>query len=312
MRRATLFLGLAGAMAAALTTLAQSGYPDVKRPPRVGDGHLPPLRREPPPEPSPDRRDPRPPVQQPGEPRPPILSGDGSEPIVSVADRGPRSSDSVGTAFAIDPDGAWITAQHVVDGCRVVYVNVKGEWLPSNVLTVHSVADVAVVRTRVGAVPLQIAVPTPLTVNQDGFQMGYPQFKPGSTHAKLLGRVRVSRPKRGAPMEVAYAWAEISRSPEFEGTLGGISGGPIVDSNGVAVGVNILESARRGRVTTSSPESMRETLGSARVLPRGGQTASISPDNYGQRADAARGNSAVARVFCAFHSNSVPPRVPRN
>jgi serine protease Do len=312
MRRAMLFLGLAGAMAAALTTLAQSGAPDVKRSPRAGIGELPPLRRELPPEPSPDRRDPRPPVQPPGEPRPPILSGDGSEPIVSVTDRGPRSSDSVGTAFAVDPDGAWITAQHVVDGCRVVYVNVKGEWLPSNVLTVHSVADVAVVRTRVGAIPLQVAVSAPLTVNQDGFQLGYPQFKPGSTHAKLLGRVRVSRPKRGAPMEIAYAWAEISRSPEFEGTLGGISGGPIVDSNGVAVGVNILESARRGRVTTSSPESMRESLGSARVLPRGGQTASINPDNYGQRADAARGNSAVARVFCAFHSNSVPPRVPRN
>ena len=310
MRRALLFLGLSAAMAAALTTLAQSGAPDVKRP-RVGGGELPPLRRELTPEPPPLDR-PTPPAPPPAEPRPPILGGDGREPVVSVVDRGPRSSDSVGTAFAVDPDGAWITAQHVVDECRTVFINVKGEWLPGNVLTVHSVADVAVVRTRAGGAPLQVAAVWPLTVNQDGFQLGYPQFKPGSTHAKLLGRVRVSRAKRGAPMEVAYAWAEISRTPEFEGTLGGISGGPIVDNNGVVVGVNILESSRRGRVTTSSPESIRETLGRARVQPRGGQTASISPENYGQRADAARGNSAVSRVFCAFHSNSMPPRVPRN
>ena len=43
MRRTALFLGLAGAMAAALTVLAQSGEPDIKRP-RTGSGELPPLR----------------------------------------------------------------------------------------------------------------------------------------------------------------------------------------------------------------------------------------------------------------------------
>ena len=311
MRRTILFLGLAGAMAAALTVLAQSGEPDVKRP-RTGSSELPPLRREMTPDPSPDRRDLGPSVPPPSDPRPPIQSGDGTEPIVNVVERGPRNSNSVGTAFAVDPDGAWITAQHVVDGCRVVYINVKGEWLPASVLTVHSVADVAVTRTRLGGVPLQVAPTAPLKVNQDGFQLGYPQFKPGSTHVKLLGRVRVQRPKRGAPLEIAYSWAEVSRSPDFEGTLGGISGGPIVDSNGIAIGVNILESSRRGRVTTSSPESMRESLASARIAPRGGQTASVSAENYGARADAARVNSAVSRVFCAFLPNAVPPRVPRD
>ena len=61
-------------MAAALTTLAQSGAPDVKRP-RAEAGQLPPLRREMPPEPSPERRDLGPPNDGGGSTHPVYAAG---------------------------------------------------------------------------------------------------------------------------------------------------------------------------------------------------------------------------------------------
>ncbi len=326
-RAGTALLALmAGMTAVALGTLAQTGGADVKAGRRGGDGNLPPLRRSLPEESGPDERGrrggppPTPPTRPPAQPRPPIVTpqspdrppGPGSEPIVTVTERGPRNANSVGTAFAIDKGGDWVTASHVVEECKTVFVNIKGEWIPATVLSRHSVADVAVVRTRVDAPPMAVAEPVPLRAEQDGFQMGYPQFKPGATHVKLIGRVRVQRARRGSAMEVAYSWAEVSRAPDFEGTLGGISGGPIVDARGVVVGVNILESSRRGRVTTSSPESIREAMGEARVKAEGGQGKVVAPANYGDRADEERASGAVARVFCAVLPDAVPPRVPRN
>lgn len=334
MRQAMRWLVMAATLAAGVAAVAQTGDPDIRR--GGGRGDLPPLRRELPPEQDqrtprnqaqpqpqpqrdppqrredpPQRRDDPPPRRD--EPRPPILDADrGREPVVNVIDKGPRDSDSVGTAFAIDADGNWVTAQHVVEDCRMVYVLVNGDWLPVSVLAIHPVADVAVVRSRNGGTAIQIAAADNLQLDQDGFQIGYPQFKPGATHVKLIGRVRVSRTKRGAAMELAYSWAEISRRPDFEGTLGGISGGPIVDSRGVVVGVNILESSRRGRVTTSSPVSMQQAMSQARVTARSAATMTVNSDNLAAQADAVRASHAVVRVFCAFHKDSQPPRVRRN
>jgi hypothetical protein len=319
--RTALRLGiLTLSMVAAAATLAQQPDSRIKRGRDLGE--LPPLRRE---LPELDQRSPgggvarqRPPVAPPEEPpprqpRPPIDQAEGGrDPIVTVADRGPRNSDSVGTAFAIDASGDWVTAGHVVDGCKMVYIFVKGDWLPVTVLGTHNVADVAVARTREGGPPLQVASAEPLKVDQDGFQFGFPQFKPGETHVRLLGRVRVSRSERGGPMEVAYQWAEVSRRPNFEGTLGGISGGPIVDSRGVVVGVNILESSRRGRVTTSAPESVLAVLKQARVTPASDRVVDITPENFDMRADEVRESYSVARVFCAYNRDSQPPRPRRN
>ena len=326
MRLPTGVFALVVAMGAGVATLAQQGGADIRGSRGAGRGDLPPMRREMPPQQDqrsgPGRQTPpmqperppgelRPPAEPPAD-RPPIDRGDGGrEPIVNVIEKGPRANDSVGTAFAIDADGNWVTAHHVVDGCRMVYFFVRGDWLPVTVLSTHEFADVAVGRTRVAGEPMQVAAAEPLRVDQDGFQYGFPQFKPAATHVKLLGRVRVSREKRGGQMEVAYSWAEVARRPDFEGTLGGISGGPIVDARGVVVGVNILESSRRGRVTTSSPDSIHQTLVKARVAARVVAPVNTDPENFDARADAARSAFSVARVFCAFHKDSAPPRVRR-
>jgi hypothetical protein len=58
-------------------------------------------------------------------PPPPVIAGEGSplgpstplDDVVIVEVNG-RPQPGLGTAFAIDGSGVWLTARHVVDGCR--------------------------------------------------------------------------------------------------------------------------------------------------------------------------------------------------
>jgi hypothetical protein len=59
------------------------------------------------------------------------------------------------------------------------------------------------------------------------------------------------------------AWAERGRFPDFSGSLGGISGGPIFDARGYLVGVVVAETPRRGRFDTIAPEILAAGAGTA-------------------------------------------------
>lgn len=45
----------------------------------------------------------------------------------------PRTGSATGTAFAIDGDGVWLTARHVVQDCNQVAVRGRNGWVRANV-----------------------------------------------------------------------------------------------------------------------------------------------------------------------------------
>jgi serine protease Do len=231
-----------------------------------------------------------------------------NDPIGTIQDDGPLQNDAVGTAVSVDPAGAWLTARHVVEGCRSVHVLVKNEWRTARVAYSDPNSDVSVLRTPVGAaaLPLQSA---PLRLEQDGYHYGYPGFKPGSVRSQLIGNIRIKRTERGV-MEAAQIWAEVERSPNLEGSLGGISGGATLNALGETVGINSLEFPRRARVATVSPDNMRRALARAGVTPPPTPQFRIVNTEWLAIGERVRRADSVARVFCAVQSYG-PPRLRR-
>ena len=81
--------------------------------------------------------------------------------------------------------------------------------------------------------------------------------------------------------EPAIAWAEIARVPNFSGSLGGISGGPVTDRDGRVVGHRRRIAAAR-RITTS-PETLQAYVGALGVPPAPTHRAAKSPRKISRR-----------------------------
>ena len=98
------------------------------------------------------------------------------------------------------------------------------------------------------------------------------------------------------------AWAELRRHPDGLDALGGLSGGPVLDRDGEAVGVTIATSRRRGRVFTTAPRSVREVLEQAAVAA--GRSAAAAPGpflngaDFPRHGDALRARLTIAKVIC--------------
>lgn len=247
-----------------------------------------------------------PPVAQPGDL--PSPSRRDPEVIVEVGEKRPSS----GTAFSIGGPGVWMTARHVVDGCNDIYL-LTGERRGVKVRDVklHRNADLAVLFTRGGVDSLPLAAGG-LDVGQDGFAPGYPQGRPADLHARLLGRSRLRSIGRYSTNEPAITWAEQRRAPAFQGSLGGLSGGPMLDASGALVGVVVAESRRRGRVTSAAPVSIRNLLADVGVTPA---VAGRSPQpvltsgNFANRGQALRRSLTVSKVICRVARPARRPRI---
>lgn len=229
----------------------------------------------------------------------PLLQGPSEFDPQVLVEVGPVTS-GVGTAFAIDAAGWWMTARHVVDACDEVGLVVsRGAAVAVDEVRVAEFADLALLKTRRAPQSLELdREEADLRLGQTAFHMGFPQGRPGEAASRLIGRERLIARGRYTLDEPVLAWAEVGRTEGLFGTLSGMSGGPAFDSTGRVVGVTIAESARRGRIYTAAPASILQLLQVNDLEPSGQPAGKLDLTSYGPEADRLRRELSVAQVIC--------------
>lgn len=203
-----------------------------------------------------------------------------------------------GTAFSIARDGQWITARHVVEGCRRPAIMVGGGRAVAADVQLAPRADIAVLHTTGGPPALPVAAGQPLRKGQRAFHPGFPQGRAGEVTSRLLGRETLRVRGRGQRDEPVLAWAEVGRTDHLDGALSGLSGAPVLDRQGRAVGVTIAESPRRGRIYTTAPDTFGPAIRGLQKADEPLTGRSVTIDNYGLVADDLRRDLRVAQVVC--------------
>ena len=216
-----------------------------------------------------------------------------SDPAVLVDIDAPQSS--TGTAFAVDGNGTWLTARHVVDSCdQVGLLAGTTRAVKVDKVTVSQDSDTAVLTTRWARSPLATDLTTGRTLREPGYFFGFPQGRPGEVAGTLLGRSQLITRGRYNTKEAVLAWAELGRTRGLNGSLGGLSGGPVLDGDGEVIGVVAAEAPRRGRIFTVAPSSVLP------LIPRQSRPSAraITLDNFGTEADDYRRDRRIAQVIC--------------
>lgn len=205
----------------------------------------------------------------------------------------------VGTAFAVNAAGDWLTARHVVEGCaKVTLMVAPGNYVPVARISMDEDHDLALLSTGRSPYPVTLALAAPLRIGTEGFAVGFPQGEPGELATRLVSRSRlVTRGRREAEAPI-LAWAEVGRTEGLTGTLGGISGGPVFDENGSVRGVIVAESPRRGRIYTTSPQSVEAFLTKQGIPIESGPADKFDLSGYGAPSDNARRRLQVVKVTC--------------
>jgi len=222
----------------------------------------------------------------------PLLPSDSPRDEIVLVDVAPRQS-GTGTAFAINGDGLWLTARHVVDGCDQVGIRIgTGRVVKVNASIVQN-SDLAVLKSNWNRRPLPADLESQRQVGEIGYFFGFPQGKPGEVVGSLIGRNRMKVRGRYTNEEAILAWSELGRSRKLTGSLGGLSGAPVLDKDGEIIGVVSAESPRRGRVYSVAPRYLRGI-----ITDPGDGTEPLSLDTYGMGADRLRRDRRLAQVIC--------------
>jgi len=222
----------------------------------------------------------------------PLLPSDSPRDEIVLVDVAPLQS-GTGTAFAINDDGLWLTARHVVDSCDRVGIRINGRRTVQVKSQIVENSDLAVLTSDWERRPLPADLESQRQVGEIGYFFGFPQGKPGEVVGSLIGRNRMKVRGRYTNDEAILAWSELGRSRNLTGSLGGLSGAPVLDKDGEIIGVVSAESPRRGRVYSVAPRYLRGI-----ITEPGEGTEPLSLDTYGVGADRLRRDRRVAQVIC--------------
>lgn len=220
------------------------------------------------------------------------------DPAVTVNNPDIPFQPASGTAFSIAGDGRWLTARHVVEGCRRPALVVGDRRAVGADVRLAEQADIALMITEGGPTALPVMADRPLRRGQRAFHPGFPQGEPGEVTTRLLGRETLRVTGRGARDEPVLVWAEVGRSKGLDGSLAGLSGAPAINSRGRAIGVTIAELPRRGRVYTTAPETYGPAIRGEQRPDERVLAQDITTENYGEVSEDLRRDLRVAQVVC--------------
>ena len=192
--------------------------------------------------------------------RRPLPQPSADDPLSTVEDPPLDTGEySYGTSFPIG-DGIWLTARHVAnDSCAQVYLLVDGSRVAATIAFVHPESDLSLLKTGAVNGPALALEAAPIEETDTGYSFGFPGGRLGATEDELLGRSRMSVVGATHGTGPALTWAEMRRFPDSLASLGGMSGGPMLDAGGKIVGIMVAASLRRGRVDTVAPEVLQAT-----------------------------------------------------
>jgi serine protease Do len=236
--------------------------------------------------------------------RRPLETPDARDPIFSITtEQRSSGSLSLGTAFSVDPRGVWITARHVASSdCQQIVLIVNNHPIAAALAYAHPESDLVVLRTREGAPAMPLSAERQ-TVGETGFSFGYPTGVLGATQDTLMGRSRMQLAGRLVGTTPTLTWAETRRFPEALDTLGGMSGGPMLDENGRIIGSVVAATIRRGRVHNVAPELLGQIahqtgLFDATPRPPPVREIAAAPGDLSGIAAALSQNSRIAKAYC--------------
>lgn len=200
----------------------------------------------------------------------------------------------VGTAFVVDDKGTWVTARHVVDSCDKVGLRIGASRGMVTEMGLSNNSDTAVLRSKWKRRPLPMDLDSERRVGEYGYFFGFPQGRPGEVVGSLIGRHRLVTRGRYNTNEPILAWSEVGRTRNLFGSLGGLSGAPVLDQDGEVMGVVAAESPRRGRVYSVAPRNLKDLIPKGAPLP----AEPILAERYDKHADAYRRERRIAQVIC--------------
>ncbi len=183
-------------------------------------------------------------------------------PLTPVAPVPPPKSRhaGIGTAFAINAAGEFLTNYHVVKGCTALRVRISGEWQEGRTIASDERNDLAVVRVRTAA-----TVPALRFREGKGIRPADPVVVIGFPYAGLL--TKSAQVTTGAVSALSGVQDDTRYLQLTAPVQPGNSGGPLLDLSGNVVGI---VSARLNKLTVAEatgtlPENINFAIKSGRA-----------------------------------------------
>ena len=174
-----------------------------------------------------------------------------------------NKSGYTGTAFKVGKD-LWITARHVVNYCKKAYVkpnlaSTEDDYILIDNTFLHPRSDMAAFRYSNIAKPFQVPTLSDTEyksfLGTNAFVIGYPNGSQGNLYVNYLEKARLEN-RDFEIIEPVFVWNVKYKRPHTLTSVGGISGGPLINKNSKIIGSLIAEQMRRGTVITADLHSI--------------------------------------------------------